>query len=118
MHKESGESACNDAPRRGGQGKLACGCLDTPAGPWRSVQASWRGCAPPRMCPLAPASRSLGPALLTLQVEVEDMDWSEELQAFTYQCPCGDLFQITLEELAAGEEVAKCPSCSLYVRVM
>lgn len=30
------------------------------------------------------------------------MDWSEELQAFTYQCPCGDLFQITLDELAAG----------------
>ncbi len=53
-----------------------------------------------------------------MQVEIEDMDWSEELQAFTYQCPCGDLFQITLEELAAGEEIAKCPSCSLYVRVM
>jgi len=31
------------------------------------------------------------------------MDWSEELQAFTYQCPCGDLFQITVDELAAGE---------------
>ena len=29
-------------------------------------------------------------------VEIEDMDWDEELQAFTYQCPCGDLFQITL----------------------
>ena len=29
-------------------------------------------------------------------VEIEDMDWSDELQAFTYQCPCGDLFQITL----------------------
>lgn len=36
------------------------------------------------------------------QVEIEDMDWNEELQAFTYQCPCGDLFQITLDELAAG----------------
>jgi diphthamide biosynthesis protein 3 len=36
------------------------------------------------------------------QVELEDMDWNEELQAFTFQCPCGDLFQITLEELAAG----------------
>lgn len=53
-----------------------------------------------------------------LQVEIEDMEWSEELQAFTYQCPCGDLFQITLEELASGEEVARCPSCSLYVRVI
>ncbi|KAI7840052.1 hypothetical protein COHA_006183 [Chlorella ohadii] len=52
------------------------------------------------------------------EIEIEDMDWSEELQAFTYQCPCGDLFQITLDELAAGEEIAKCPSCSLYVRVI
>ena len=31
------------------------------------------------------------------------MEWDEALQAFTYQCPCGDLFQITLEELASGE---------------
>lgn len=30
------------------------------------------------------------------EVEIEDMTWSEELQAYTYQCPCGDLFQITL----------------------
>ena len=79
------------------------------------------------------------------EVELEDMDWNEELQAFTYQCPCGDFFQITLDELAAGglravclrrscrrgwrpdclpgpplagEEVAKCPSCSLYVKVI
>jgi CSL zinc finger len=34
-------------------------------------------------------------------IEIEDMDWSEELQAFTYQCPCGDLFQITLVRLAS-----------------
>ena len=118
------------------------------------------------------------------EVEIEDMEWNEELQAFTYQCPCGDLFQISLDELAAGvggcrgasagrgggrhacgmqqarlalsplrrarqlctqhcqapppifnatacpalparpalpapgEEIAKCPSCSLYVRVI
>jgi diphthamide biosynthesis protein 3 len=37
------------------------------------------------------------------EVEIEDMDWNEELMAFTYQCPCGDLFQITMEELTAGE---------------
>lgn len=30
------------------------------------------------------------------EIEIEDMDWHEELQAFTYQCPCGDLFQITI----------------------
>jgi CSL zinc finger len=30
------------------------------------------------------------------EVEIEDMDWNEELQVFTYSCPCGDLFQISL----------------------
>lgn len=51
-------------------------------------------------------------------VEIEDMDWNEELQAFTYPCPCGDLFQITKEELKIGEEIARCPSCSLYITVI
>ena len=30
------------------------------------------------------------------EIEIEDMDWNEELNAFTYSCPCGDLFQITM----------------------
>ncbi|KAA6415262.1 MAG: Diphthamide biosynthesis, partial [Trebouxia sp. A1-2] len=51
-------------------------------------------------------------------VEIEDMEWNEELSAFTYPCPCGDLFQITKEELAEGEEIARCPSCSLYITVV
>lgn len=89
------------------------------------------------------------------EIDIEDMEWKEDLQAFTYQCPCGDLFQITMvrlriltqlftasihrnssalhwssietstsssrvvqEELAAGEEIAHCPSCSLYITVI
>ncbi|RZC77365.1 hypothetical protein C5167_001567 [Papaver somniferum] len=51
-------------------------------------------------------------------VEIEDMEWSEELKSFTYPCPCGDLFQITKEELQIGEEIARCPSCSLYITVI
>ena len=56
------------------------------------------------------------------EVEIEDMEWSEELQSFTYQCPCGDLFQITLDELAAGTRVyapgssAACPVTSTRPR--
>ncbi|KAE8727235.1 DPH3-like protein [Hibiscus syriacus] len=49
-------------------------------------------------------------------VEIEDMQWNEELQAYTYPCPCGDLFQITKEDLKLSEEIARCPSCSLYIR--
>jgi diphthamide biosynthesis protein 3 len=52
------------------------------------------------------------------EVEVEDMAWDAQLRAWTYQCPCGDLFSITPEELAAGETVARCPSCSLFVEVV
>lgn len=51
-------------------------------------------------------------------VEIEDMEWNEELQAYTYPCPCGDLFQITKDELRIGEEIARCPSCSLYITVI
>ena len=52
------------------------------------------------------------------EVTLEQLEWSEALGAFTYACPCGDLFQITGDELAAGEDIARCPSCSLVVRVL
>ncbi|QDZ19622.1 DPH-type MB domain-containing protein [Chloropicon primus] len=51
------------------------------------------------------------------EVNLNDMKYDLELEAFTYECPCGDLFQITMEELEAGEEIAYCPSCSLVVMV-
>lgn len=52
------------------------------------------------------------------EVEIEDMEWNSTLGAFTYQCPCGDLFQITPQELRDGEDIAHCPSCTLVVRVI
>ena len=52
------------------------------------------------------------------EVDLEDMEWNAELGAFTFQCPCGDVFQITPAELRAGEEIAHCPSCSLVVTVV
>lgn len=30
------------------------------------------------------------------EIDIEDMDWNEELQSYTYSCPCGDLFAISL----------------------
>ncbi|KAF3435651.1 hypothetical protein FNV43_RR22742 [Rhamnella rubrinervis] len=51
-------------------------------------------------------------------VEIEDMEWNEELQAYTYPCPCGDFFEITKEDLKLGEEIARCPGCSLYITVI
>lgn len=52
------------------------------------------------------------------EVDLEDMAWDEELKCYTYECPCGDLFQISPGDLRAGEEIARCPSCTLVVRVV
>jgi diphthamide biosynthesis protein 3 len=46
------------------------------------------------------------------EVEIEDMEWSDELQAYTYACPCGDIFQITK---VRGEEEAAVPSHRLLL---
>ncbi|CAG9793512.1 unnamed protein product [Diatraea saccharalis] len=52
------------------------------------------------------------------EVEIEDFEYDEDDEMYYYPCPCGDRFQITKEELMAGEEVATCPSCSLVVKVI
>ena len=52
------------------------------------------------------------------EIEIEDLEWEREIETFFYPCPCGDRFQITLEELMMGEEIARCPSCSLTIRVV
>lgn len=52
------------------------------------------------------------------EVEIEDFEYDEETDTYYYPCPCGDKFQITKEELQSGEEVAKCPSCSLMIKVI
>ncbi|ORX74563.1 zf-CSL-domain-containing protein [Linderina pennispora] len=52
------------------------------------------------------------------EIEIEDMEFDEDTELYHYPCPCGDRFEISLEELEAGEDVAKCPSCSLIIRVI
>ncbi|XP_042889659.1 DPH3 homolog [Penaeus japonicus] len=52
------------------------------------------------------------------EIEIEDFDFDEDTETYYYPCPCGDRFQITKEELAAGEDTATCPSCSLIVKVI
>jgi diphthamide biosynthesis protein 3 len=72
---------------------------------------------------LLPPGACARPHALSLQtvydeIEIEDMQWDAALAAFTYMCPCGDLFQITRAELASGELIAHCPSCSLVIKVI
>lgn len=52
------------------------------------------------------------------EIEIEDMTYDTTLQTYHYPCPCGDRFEIGLEDLRDGEEIAVCPSCSLMIRVI
>ena len=52
------------------------------------------------------------------EIEIEDMDFDEETQAYYYPCPCGDKFVIELADLEDGEDIATCPSCSLMIRII
>lgn len=46
------------------------------------------------------------------------MTYDETLQTYHYPCPCGDRFEINIDDLRDGEEIAVCPSCSLQIRVI
>lgn len=50
-------------------------------------------------------------------VAFDELEYDEDEELYTYQCPCGDLFEISQAELDAGERIARCPSCSLRLRV-
>uniref|UniRef100_A0A7E4UYM1 Diphthamide biosynthesis protein 3 n=1 Tax=Panagrellus redivivus TaxID=6233 RepID=A0A7E4UYM1_PANRE len=52
------------------------------------------------------------------EIEIEDFEFDEENSVYHYPCPCGDRFEISLEMLEMGEDVATCPSCSLIIRVI
>jgi len=52
------------------------------------------------------------------QIEIEDMTYDETLQLYHYPCPCGDRFQIAIDDLRDGHDIAVCPSCSLMIRII
>lgn len=52
------------------------------------------------------------------EIEIEDLDFDAESETFYYPCPCGDKFQITLDDIRRMEDIAKCPSCSLTIRII
>ncbi|KAI1043456.1 hypothetical protein LB505_002201 [Fusarium chuoi] len=52
------------------------------------------------------------------EVEIEDMTFDETMGVYQFPCPCGDKFQITLEDLLDEQDIAVCPSCSLMIRVI
>jgi diphthamide biosynthesis protein 3 len=52
------------------------------------------------------------------EVDIKEFTYDKSKRSFTYPCPCGDMFEIHLEDLINHEDVARCPSCSLVVKVV
>ncbi|KAL3822026.1 hypothetical protein ACHAXA_007819 [Cyclostephanos tholiformis] len=52
------------------------------------------------------------------EVEFEDLDYDPKTQIYSYPCPCGDKFSISLEALWDGEDIATCPSCTLRIEII
>ncbi|KAF2994978.1 Diphthamide biosynthesis protein 3 [Curvularia kusanoi] len=52
------------------------------------------------------------------EIEIEDCFYDETLQIYTHPCPCGDRFEISIYDMRDGEDIARCPSCSLMIRVI
>lgn len=53
------------------------------------------------------------------EVEIEDMTFDAARGLYHHPCPCGDRFEIALEDLLdEANDIAVCPSCSLMIRVI
>ncbi|CAM9610664.1 unnamed protein product, partial [Ascophyllum nodosum] len=52
------------------------------------------------------------------EVILAEMTYEDSTQMYYYECPCGDKFEISLQDLYDGEDTAPCPSCTLQIRVI
>jgi diphthamide biosynthesis protein 3 len=52
------------------------------------------------------------------EIEIEDCFYDETLQIYHHPCPCGDRFEISIADMRDGEDIARCPSCSLMIRII
>lgn len=52
------------------------------------------------------------------EVEIEDCTYDPVLQIYHHPCPCGDRFEIYVGDMRDGEDIARCPSCSLMIRII
>lgn len=52
------------------------------------------------------------------EVSLADMIVADEKDRLLFPCPCGDLFEISLDDFSKGGDVAQCPTCSLTIKVI
>lgn len=57
-------------------------------------------------------------AIVYEEVALAEMTYEDAEQMYFYECPCGDKFEISLEDLYDGEDIAPCPSCTLQIKVI
>jgi diphthamide biosynthesis protein 3 len=88
-----------------------------------SVSASRRHSLAPRDFP-SPSRPAHTPAMadeelnLYDEIEIEDCFYDATLQIYHHPCPCGDRFEISIADMRDGEDIARCPSCSLMIRII
>jgi diphthamide biosynthesis protein 3 len=52
------------------------------------------------------------------EIEIEDCFYDETLEIYHHPCPCGDRFEISIADMRDGEDIARCPSCSLMIKII
>jgi len=52
------------------------------------------------------------------EIEIEDCFYDATLEIYHHPCPCGDRFEISIADMRDGEDIARCPSCSLMIKII
>ncbi|KAI9280499.1 hypothetical protein BY458DRAFT_553368 [Sporodiniella umbellata] len=52
------------------------------------------------------------------EVDLDDMDYSEENKSFLLECRCSGVYEITESDMEDGIDIVGCNNCSLKIRVL
>ncbi|XP_043219217.1 dnaJ homolog subfamily C member 24-like isoform X2 [Amphibalanus amphitrite] len=88
---------------------------------FQRVQRAWRVLSDPAA--RAAYDRSATAARLSSvavedELQLSELDWREDLDAYWRDCRCGDGFVLPREQLTPGALLVQCDSCSLTIRVL
>lgn len=57
--------------------------------------------------------------MIYAEIDIEDMEFDEDDKIFTYPCPCGDRFEVSIDDLLEKTtDIATCPNCGLEIQVI
>ena len=64
------------------------------------------------------AAARLSAAAVEDELQLSELEWRAELDAFWRDCRCGDGFTLPLQQATPGALLVQCDSCSLIIRVL